>query len=98
MKNLFSRLFAIEQELEQAGHNGQVFTFSNGDTITLTGEQVQAMFSDTINRKPNKNAAFFLERFKAGHTDENGLVRSLSVYAADSAEIWSDEIPNSADK
>lgn len=96
MRDLTARLAAIEKEMIQAGHGETVYTFSNGDTIRLSGEQVLAMFSDTINHRPNKNASFFLERFKEGHIDQNGLVHSLSVYAADPADIWGDEIAEMA--
>jgi hypothetical protein len=92
LRDLTTRLAAIEKEMKSRGHELLTIYFNDGTTYEMSAARIWPMFSDTLNKRPNADAAFFLEQWQAGNPDRGGLVYTLSIYAADPAEIWGDEM------
>ncbi len=92
MKNLFSRLAKVEEQLKEYGHNNRIFIFADGQTYEMPENRIWPMFLDSIRRKPNPDADFFKKQLEVGNPDDSGMVYALEPYVTDVAEVFADEL------
>lgn len=95
MKNIFSRLKKIDDNMKQRGFNTRVFTFANGQIYEMPENRIWPMFHDLINKKPNNDVDFFRKQLEADNPDTNGMVYALEPYFTDITELFADELDNS---